>query len=230
MPRQRARQIHEKEGRRQAILRAASEAFEGCDFSNLTMAQIAKRANLGKGTIYIYYNTKEEIFLHLTEAQLLGFFETLDEGLRASRGPLDPDSLTSLVLGAVDSQPQLPKLLSILHTVIEQNVDRLTALKFREFLATRITRSGRHLEHHLSFLAKGEGIELAFQIHCLLLGTWPVSDPSPVVRELLGAPGLHIFYTPFRERFTCSLRALTSGLQYQRERKKLDGTSRVAFE
>ena len=151
----------------------------------------------------------------MTEAGLLEFFESLDEALIASREPLDPESLSALVLQSLDSQPQLPRLLSILHTMLEHNVDRLTVLKFREFLATRVNRSGRHLERRLPFLCPAQGVDLILLIHCLVLGTWQVSDSAPVVKACLDAPGLHIFDRPFGPLFSSSLAALVSGLRSQ---------------
>jgi AcrR family transcriptional regulator len=213
MVRRRARQVHQKVERRQEILRAALALFKASSFQAITMAGIAEKSQLGKGTIFIYFKTKEELFLFLAEEGLLGFFEAMDENLSSSRVPLSAGTLTALVVEALEAQPQLPRLLGILHTVLEHNVDRLTILKFKEFLANRVTRTARKLEQRLPFLGHGEGLELMFQIHMLILGVGQVSDPAPVVKELLGAPGLHIFDIPFRPFFERTLMALVLGLE-----------------
>ena len=197
------------------ILGATLELFGTSGFQVITTAQIASRSGFAKGTIFIYFKTKEEIFLVLTEEGLLRFFEALDEALSESKAPLGPEALTSLISGALQAQPHLVRLLSILHTVLEQNVDRLTALKFREFLATRTTRTARYLEQRLPFLASGQGLELTFQILGLAQGIGQAADLAPVVKELLRAPGLHIFDRPFGPPFERSLTALVTGLQAQ---------------
>jgi len=212
MVQQRARQVHEKEERRREILDAALELFRTSSFQIITMADIAQKCSLGKGTIFIYFNTKEQLFLTLAEEGFLGFFEALDESLNGSKLPLGAESLTALVVEALESRPELPRLLSILHTVLEHNVDRLTILRFREFLANRTTRTARKLEHRLPFLGPGQGLELMLQIHMLILGTWQVSDPAPGVRKVLKAPGLHIFDIQFRPFFERTLMALIRGL------------------
>ncbi|WP_026703062.1 TetR/AcrR family transcriptional regulator [Salibacterium aidingense] len=43
------------------ILKAATELFSIKGVRNTTMDEIAKRAGIGKGTIYYYYNDKQEI-------------------------------------------------------------------------------------------------------------------------------------------------------------------------
>ena len=213
---QRATQVHQKEERRREILAAALELFRTSHFLAITMAEIAEKSRLGKGTIYIYFNTKEKLFLTLAEEGFLDFFEAMDEGLNSSKDPMSSGSLTTLVGQALDSSPQLPRLLSILHTVLEHNVDRLAILKFREFLANRATRTGRNLENRLPFLSPGQGLELMLQIHVLVVGAWQVTDPAPVVKGLLDAPGLQIFATPFKPFFERSLMALIRGLEHAR--------------
>jgi AcrR family transcriptional regulator len=192
--------------------------FASRAYSDLTMAAIAADCDLAKGTIYIYFNTKEEIFLELVESRLLGWFEALDEGLRPGGGglflePIAPAALTRLLLDSLEAQPQLARLLGLLHTVLEPNVERLVALRFKEFLADRCLRTGRLLEQRLPFLAEGQGAELLLRVHALILGCWQMSDPPPQVKALLQSPGLQVFDIPFRSLFESTLLALLEGLE-----------------
>lgn len=57
----RKRREKEKEQRRKAILRAARKLFFKQDSHPVTVAKIAKRAQLSKGAIYLYFSSKEEI-------------------------------------------------------------------------------------------------------------------------------------------------------------------------
>ncbi len=69
----RARRAREKEERRQSILRAAREAFIREGFHRATVETIAERAEVSKGTVYLYFESKETILAHL----LLEGLETL---------------------------------------------------------------------------------------------------------------------------------------------------------
>ena len=53
---------------RQRILEAASEQFERKGFSETSIADIMKAANLGVGTFYNYFESKEEILLALLKS------------------------------------------------------------------------------------------------------------------------------------------------------------------
>jgi hypothetical protein len=92
-------------------------------------------------------------------------------------------------------------------------VERLVALRFKEFLADRCLRTGRLLEQRLPFLGEGQGAELLLRVHALILGCWQMSDPPPQVKALLQSPGLQVFDIPFRSLFESTLLALLEGLE-----------------
>lgn len=57
----RARREREKEERRQSILRAAREVFFENGFHRATVDDVAGRAKVSKGTVYLYFESKETI-------------------------------------------------------------------------------------------------------------------------------------------------------------------------
>lgn len=206
--RERARQVHEKEARRQALLASASRCFEFQRFEAITMAQVAAGAGFAKGTIYIYFKTKEELFLALVEDALMVWFEALDEALGAGREPIGPSEVANLVLGALAGLPRLPRLLGLLHGTLEEPLDYRTALRFREFLATRVLRTGRLLERRLPALRTGEGARLVLRIQALLIGLWPLAHPAKGVASLLEAPGLEVFRMDFDRELALLIQGL----------------------
>jgi AcrR family transcriptional regulator len=61
----RERREREKEERRQSILRAAREVFFEHGFHRATVDNVAGRAEVSKGTVYLYFESKETILAHL---------------------------------------------------------------------------------------------------------------------------------------------------------------------
>lgn len=59
------RRIREKEVRRQQILNAARDIFFEKGFEGTTIEEIAAQTELSKGTLYLYFNSKEEIYFTL---------------------------------------------------------------------------------------------------------------------------------------------------------------------
>jgi len=55
---------------REKIIQAAIESFAQTGFDRTKMEDIAKRLGLSKGTIYLYFNSKEDLFLAICEHYL----------------------------------------------------------------------------------------------------------------------------------------------------------------
>ena len=66
------RKQREREARRIEIINAAIQVFAEKGYDNATLEEIAQRAEFAKGTLYHYFNSKEELFLTL-------LFEGMDQ-------------------------------------------------------------------------------------------------------------------------------------------------------
>ncbi len=60
------RKEREKEQRREDILDAAERVFRDKGLAAATMDEIAEHAELGKSTLYLYYKSKEDLYLAVT--------------------------------------------------------------------------------------------------------------------------------------------------------------------
>lgn len=59
------KQETKKEMKRKAILKSAAKSFENRRFDEVTLDEIATGASVGKGTLYLYFSNKEDLFLQL---------------------------------------------------------------------------------------------------------------------------------------------------------------------
>ena len=59
------RRKREKENRKSAILKAARKLFFDKGFKNVTVESIAKKAELSKGSVYLYFKGKEDIYTQI---------------------------------------------------------------------------------------------------------------------------------------------------------------------
>ena len=55
----------EKDGRRKLILDSARKLFFAKGFNSVTVDEIARYSELGKGSIYLYFSSKEEIYAQI---------------------------------------------------------------------------------------------------------------------------------------------------------------------
>lgn len=67
-----------------AILDAAYELFGSGGFYETKMSEVAEQAGIAKGTVYLYFKSKEELFMAVTRRDCEGFLIQLQEKLKDS--------------------------------------------------------------------------------------------------------------------------------------------------
>lgn len=84
----RQRRVRERRARRRAIQSAAVRVFGERGFAGATMEEIARRAEVSVGTIYLYYRSKEDLYVSLLFESMQRFTEAIE---RITATGLPPD-------------------------------------------------------------------------------------------------------------------------------------------
>jgi AcrR family transcriptional regulator len=208
----RARGQEQKEVRRREILATAEALFRDQSFAETTMAEVAARAGLSKGAVYLYFETKEQLFLAMLVDELAAWLDVVDARLE-SGAVRRSEAVARLLAASLAERPTMTKLLSLLEGVLERNIDEETALAFKRFFAARLERTGALLEARLPSLRSGGGARLLVQMHALVVGLRQMSDPAPVMKRLADQPGMALFQIDFERELTAALGALLRGLE-----------------
>jgi len=209
----RATNNQQKEVRRDAILDAARTLFVEAGFFDVSMATIARQSGLAKGTVYLYFKTKEEIFLALSTEELVRWLDELDERLGNASFPLSVEDFVTTLIHDVSERQNMKRLCSLLHLVLERNISFQEAFAFKMGLKQRSEITGKNVEKALLFLKPGQGLEVLMQVHCFVVGWGQMSDPTPALAEVLDHPELKPFKVDFEQRLTDSLRCFLYGLE-----------------
>jgi len=81
--------------RRDAILAAALEEFSARGFAAARLEDVAQRAGVGKGTIYLHFRDKEALFRELVTTMLVPFIANIEAN--AAGRPADPGRSERLI-------------------------------------------------------------------------------------------------------------------------------------
>jgi AcrR family transcriptional regulator len=111
--RSRTRWRRRKEARPDEILAAALASFAERGFAATRLEDVAARAGVSKGTLYLYFHGKEELFEAVVRATLVPNLERLEALSATFEGPSDHllESLLLTIAGVVDSRTgAIPKL------------------------------------------------------------------------------------------------------------------------
>jgi len=84
------RKEREKQARREAIMAGAQELFFAKGFNATTMDEIAQRAELSKGALYLYFASKEELYVSVMSEGLAILFDRIEEAFKLD---LPPDQM-----------------------------------------------------------------------------------------------------------------------------------------
>lgn len=213
----RAVQDDQKSERRDIILSKAAKLIARKDFHEITVAEIAKEAGIAKGTVFLYFKTKEEIFLQLQAVYYELWFSDIDRRLNeliAAKRPCGIAEFAGLTISTLRKQPLLFRLIPILHVIIEQNIDRNKAIEFKRLLHSKLTNTSLLVERCLPFLKKGEGVFLLLNVQSLIIGTINLTETTPSIKKLMKEHGMEMFDMEFDDVFKESLIKLITGMKY----------------
>ncbi len=195
----RARSHEEKLARRDDILRAAERLWTTSAYADLSMNEVAREVQLAKGTLYLYFATKEELFLALLTEHYQAWFAALGK-LLSERRPQQPDEVADTIFESLRGFEAKRRLQLLLGNVLERSEQALT---FRKSLVDLMREAASKLPYPAE-----TGLRILIHTDALCVGWQHLAEESPTHRTLLLHPELRPLSVTFDEEILASLRAL----------------------
>nr|WP_276599298.1 TetR family transcriptional regulator [Nannocystis sp. SCPEA4] len=189
-------------------MRAAAEAFDELPYNAVTVADIARRANLAKGTVYLYFATKEELFLQLALEQLGEWLGDVEAALSSDEALAAPEALAELLARSLAARVRLARLLALQHAVLEHNVAPAVVLAWRRGMLAQTLQTAALLERRCPVLRSGDGLRFMLHLHAAAIGLHQMTHPAPELAATLACPTIE----PLRLDFTAALQAHAAAL------------------
>ena len=199
----------DKSERRAAILRAADDLLRTAGPGELSVENIAHRAGLAKGTVYLYFGTREEILLAVHGERTEQMFATLDRAL--DQGLTGGRALARRVVGFLAEHPEFMPLAARCRAMLETNVGVEAAVSYKLGIGNRLAGLGARLEAARPELARGAGAQLLMNSYALMLGLWQLADPPACLAAALDRPEMKVFRIDYERQLTQALIALWDG-------------------
>lgn len=210
----RARREEDKDGRRRALLDAARSLFETQPYQHVKIADVAARAGLAKGTVFVYYPTKQALFLALCEEMLTEWMTSLAIEVEAVRGRISGARIAKTIAGSLAARPTLVRLLAILGSVLEEEADVERIAAFKTKLLEGLGGAGALLERKLGLLPRGGGAHLLVRTYALVVGLHALCHPTANACAALDAdPRLGALRFDFEQELEGALVLLLRGLE-----------------
>ena len=187
----RAVQAEDKAARRAAILEAATRLLARDPENFASVAQVAEEAGLAKGTVYLYFKTKEEMLMAIHAGQASRLFDDVDAMIAAKGAAMTVDDAAGSFCAFVQRNPLFLQVASTCHSSFERNIDADFMYQFRLRIVARLSAIGPKLEQIFPRLQAGQGVELLNHTYAFGIGTWLLCDPSHDP-EGMSRPGLDV--------------------------------------
>ena len=208
--RQRAMAVEDKEERRQVILDAVEKLYVEHPDRMPSVSEVAEAAGLAKGTVYLYFPSKEEMLLALHERHVAHFFAALMRKL-AEPGPLDFDAIFPVTREHLIRQPGYLPLTSRCFGMMDREIPIEAALEFKARVGQFLTRAGAALERHFPGLGPGGGIVILLHSYGLIVGLWQLLHPNQRFGKAMERPQLRMLNRDYEREIENALRALWAG-------------------
>lgn len=179
----RATSDKEKQQREQMIIDAAQQLLMEKSYHSINMNEIARTANLAKGTVYLYFQTKEELFLTLFERQFGVWLDTVEADLRALDANARKSDVVGILVHRTAENRQLIRLSALTNIIFEHNISYDKAREYKYWLAERVNHLGQVLDQVLG-LASPQGFHVLYRLYVFVIGLEHIANPAPVAQEL----------------------------------------------
>lgn len=121
----------EKNARKNDILEAALHLFAEKDFHEVTVDEIAERVGLSKGTLYLYFKNKEDLFFSIIEEKTEALFSRLQSVIQSDIPYLD--RLEGLIRGYLSFFDEHKAYFKIIHSE-KTRMDDQNRYRFKEHM------------------------------------------------------------------------------------------------
>lgn len=216
----RAMSAEAKLERRIQILNAAEELVKRHGHSAISVAEVAKQAGIAKGTVYLYFKTKEEVYLGLHELWVNRKLDAFTDLLQDTSRPIDGTVIGTAMAEVMLSEPHGLATASTCHTLMETHVELDTALDFKLKLAQRLGEIGQLIEQRFSHLDPGSGARILVRAYAMIIGLWQLMDASSQWRKLETAKGLEVFNVDFATELHAAQIAYWRGALHEHNNKQ----------
>ena len=178
---------------------------------------MAKRAGVAKGTIYLYFHNKDELYMAVLEYRARMWVEAIAGVLESRRDPFTVSDIVAAISGHILDSPGVLILGTLANGIEEHDVGRDEEMRFRTSIAFMAAQVGAVIEDGLPGLAAGQGAALFLRSIAYSLGVWQLIQPAKVMEEIRRRDELSPLRMEFGKELAAGLTSLWIGSLQTRE-------------
>ena len=212
----------ERFSRRAALLDAALHLYRE-QGTIPTVSNIAKSAGIAKGAVYLWFRSKEEIFVALLEAafleliaRLLSVIEYIDP-----RPEFAPESFATQYVRLLAEVPDVVPLSSVLNNMLKENLPIESFSRLDRNVGASLSKAGALLEQRFGCPMRSKGADLLLHTWTLTIGLRIMMGIPDEMEKVLDDPTPATFRRGFSTELKTSVAQLWRGAMIRQQAASL---------
>ena len=172
------------QARRDEIVNACAELYETMSFRDITLKEIGQRTSFTRTSIYNYFQTREEIFLALTQREYEAWTADLD-ALCAQSGTLSAGEFAGALARTLERRTRMLKLMAMNLYDMEDNTRMENLVAFKKAYDGAIRALQRCLQTYFPQMTEAEVQNFLYLFLPFMFGIYPYTSVTEKQREAM---------------------------------------------
>lgn len=214
----RARSQEAKEEKAGAILDMTAKMFATMEYENIKMAEIAKALGISNGILFVYYKTKEMLFLQLLIREYARRLDNMEQRIKAydiSNYELFKKLVLDEMTDIIEDWDMYIRLISIRGVILEKNIDAEAMIEFKQWFYNRFKEVSQIMHQQCKVFSTDEIMEIFLIQESILVGCKLCSSLPSEVLNIIDKYQMEGFKFSFKENALKTMSSYIDGMYRQ---------------
>ena len=196
------------EARKEEIIAACAALYEEKGFKDTTIKDIGEAITLTRTGIYIYFETKEEIFLALLEREYDAWVSEMRE-IMARKTAMTRNDVAEVLAGTLTNHPRLLRLLSMNLYEMEANSRLERLVEFKKSFGASLETVDQLLQQYIPDINEDHRRKFIYAFFPFIYGIYPYTSVTEKQMAAMREAGIPYQYqSAFELTFACAKKLL----------------------
>lgn len=196
------------EARKEEIIAACAALYEEKGFRDTTIKDIGEAITLTRTGIYIYFETKEEIFLALLGREYDAWVSEIRE-IMARKTAMTRNDVAEVLAGTLTNHPRLLRLLSMNLYEMEANSRLERLVEFKKSFGASLETVDLLLQQYIPEMNEDQRRKFIYAFFPFIYGIYPYTSVTEKQMEAMREAGIPYQYqSAFELTFACAKKLL----------------------
>ena len=181
------------EARKEEIINACTKLYEEKSFREITLKEIGAATTLTRTGIYLYFETKEEIFLALLAREYDAWSEEMREVME-KKEKMDRGEVAAVLARTLTNHPRLLRLLSMNLYEMEANSRPERLAEFKVSFGASLKTVDQMIGKYLPEMGTEGRQEFLYAFFPFIYGIYPYTSVTEKQRDAMEKAGIPYVY------------------------------------